>query len=119
MLSCLNRLRPSALWRAAVSRAAVLPAAQAAAQAAGTTALADAADTVIASPPAGAGTSSAAATEPPDLGRTCGWFDSSLDLRQGLAVRELAEPDWTVMALWFGPAALRQASRPYQRGAAL
>ena len=115
MLTCLNRLRPSALWRAALSRAALLPAAQAA----GTTALADAADTVIASPPAGAGTSSAAATEPPDLGRTCGWFDSSLDLRQGLAVRELAEPDWTVMALWFGPAALRQASRPYQRGAAL
>ena len=38
----------------------------------------------------------------------CGWFDSSLDLRQGLAVSEMAEPDWTVLVLWFGPAALRQ-----------
>ena len=38
----------------------------------------------------------------------CGWFDSSLDLRQGLAVSEMAEPDWTVLVLWFGPVALRQ-----------
>ena len=42
--------------------------------------------------------------------RACGWFDSSLDLRQGLAVSEIAEPDWTVLVLWFGPAALRQRS---------
>ena len=115
MLSCLNRLRPSFLWRVAMSRAALLLAARSA----GRSALAEAADTVIASPPADAGAPSAAAPVPPDSGSACGWFDSSLDLRQGLAVRELAEPDWTVMALWFGPAALRQASRPYQRGAAL
>ena len=37
----------------------------------------------------------------------CGWFDSSLDLRRGLAVSEVRDPDWTVLVLWFGPAALR------------
>ena len=46
-----------------------------------------------------------------DAGCRCGWFDSSLDLRQGLAVSELADPDWTVMVLWFGPAALRRSAR--------
>ena len=41
----------------------------------------------------------------------CGWFDSSLDLRQGLAVSELRDADWTVLVLWFGPAALRASMR--------
>ena len=41
----------------------------------------------------------------------CGWFDSSLDLRQGLAVSEVRDPDWTVLLLWFGPAALRGPAR--------
>ena len=45
---------------------------------------------------------------PPEAS-ACGWFDSSLDLQQGLAVSELAEPDWTVLALWFGPAAARRS----------
>lgn len=33
--------------------------------------------------------------------RTCGWFDSSWELRQGLAVNELAEAELPVAALWF------------------
>ena len=41
----------------------------------------------------------------------CGWFDSSLDLRQGLAVSEVRDTDWTVLVLWFGPAALRGSAR--------
>ena len=41
----------------------------------------------------------------------CGWFDSSLDLRQGLAVSEVRDPDWTVLLLWFGPTALRGSAR--------
>ena len=41
----------------------------------------------------------------------CGWFDSSLDLHQGLLVSELRETDWTVLVLWFGPAALRGPAR--------
>ena len=49
------------------------------------------------------------ADAPPPEASVCGWFDSSLDLRQGLAVSELAEPDWTVLALWFGPAAARRS----------
>ena len=49
----------------------------------------------------------AAAAEP----GACGWFDSSLDLRSGLAVSELRETDWTVLVLWFGPAALRGPAR--------
>ncbi len=32
----------------------------------------------------------------------CGWFDSSWDLHQGLAVTELPASDWPVAALWFG-----------------
>ena len=31
----------------------------------------------------------------------CGWFDSSWELRQGLAVTELPDSDGTVAALWF------------------
>lgn len=56
----------------------------------------------------------AAALAAPDLAPAspaeagaCGWFNSSLDLRDGLAVSELRNPDWTVLVLWFGPAALR------------
>ena len=41
----------------------------------------------------------------------CGWFDSSLDLRQGLAISEMGDIDWTVLVLWFGPAALRGPAR--------
>ncbi len=45
--------------------------------------------------------------------RACGWFESSLDLQQGLAVSDLADPDWTVLALWFGqPSARRPLARP-------
>ena len=33
--------------------------------------------------------------------RTCGWFESSWDLQQGLAVSELLDSDGTVAALWF------------------
>lgn len=33
--------------------------------------------------------------------RACGWFDSSWDLRQGLAVSELPEAELPVAALWF------------------
>ena len=56
--------------------------------------------------PAAAAAAAAAAVLPE--ASACGWFDSSLDLRQGLAVSEMAEPDWTVLVLWFGPVALRQ-----------
>ena len=31
----------------------------------------------------------------------CGWFESSWDLQQGLAVSELPDSDGTVAALWF------------------
>ena len=31
----------------------------------------------------------------------CGWFDSSWELRQGLAVNELPEAELPVAALWF------------------
>ena len=51
-------------------------------------------------PPSGAGLDDPSAS-------VCGWFDSSLDLLQGLAVHELAETDSTVLALWFGPSCLR------------
>lgn len=33
--------------------------------------------------------------------RACGWFDSSWELRQGLAVNELPEAELAVAALWF------------------
>lgn len=33
--------------------------------------------------------------------RACGWFDSSWELRQGLAVNELPEAELPVAALWF------------------
>ena len=32
---------------------------------------------------------------------SCGWFDSSWELRQGLAVNELPEAELPVAALWF------------------
>jgi hypothetical protein len=32
----------------------------------------------------------------------CGWFESSWELRQGLAVSEWPDSDLTVAALWFG-----------------
>ena len=32
----------------------------------------------------------------------CGWFDSSWELRQGLAVSDLPDSDLIVAALWFG-----------------
>ena len=38
--------------------------------------------------------------EPGDA-RACGWFDSSWELHQGLAVNELAEAELPVAALWF------------------
>lgn len=47
---------------------------------------------------------------PAEVG-ACGWFDSSRDLRQGLAVSEVRDTDWTVLVLWFGPAALRGSAR--------
>ena len=43
-------------------------------------------------------------------GRTCGWFDSSWELRHGLAVNELPEAELPVAALWF--AELRPAQLP-------
>jgi hypothetical protein len=33
--------------------------------------------------------------------RSCGWFDSSWELHQGLAVNELPEAELPVAALWF------------------
>lgn len=69
--------------------------------------LATAADTGAA--PAGPGVP-AVPVEPVGPG-ACGWFDSSLDLRQGLAVSEVRDTDWTVLVLWFGPAALRGSAR--------
>ena len=38
-------------------------------------------------------------TEPAES--ACGWFDSSWELRQGLAVSELPDSDMAVAALWF------------------
>lgn len=32
----------------------------------------------------------------------CGWFDSSHELHQGLAVQEWPDADWAVAALYFG-----------------
>ena len=60
----------------------------------------DAGDTA-ASPARAAST--AVAVDCADAGdaRACGWFDSSWDLRQGLAVNELAETELPVAALWF------------------
>lgn len=36
-----------------------------------------------------------------DRVRACGWFDSSWELQQGLAVSELPEAELPVAALWF------------------
>ena len=64
-----------------------------------------------ASPLAAAAVTGAKPAAPAVEARACGWFDSSLDLRQGLAVSEVRDPDWTVLVLWFGPAALRASAR--------
>lgn len=38
---------------------------------------------------------------PAEPGNGCGWFDSSLELQQGLAVQEWPADDWAVAALFF------------------
>ena len=43
----------------------------------------------------------AAASSDAGDARACGWFDSSWELRQGLAVNELPEAELPVAALWF------------------
>jgi hypothetical protein len=43
----------------------------------------------------------AAATARGEGGGTCGWFDSSWELRQGLSISELPASDLVVAALWF------------------
>ena len=45
--------------------------------------------------------SSAAHQAEPGDARACGWFDSSWELCQGLAVNELPEAELPVAALWF------------------
>ena len=47
-----------------------------------------------------AASAAAGHAEPGDV-RACGWFDSSWELRQGLAVKELPEAELPVAALWF------------------
>ena len=42
----------------------------------------------------------------------CGWFDSSWDLRQGLAVSELPDSELAVAALWFSGPAFDRRSLP-------
>lgn len=37
----------------------------------------------------------------PEPVRACGWFDSSWELQQGLAVSELPDAELPVAALWF------------------
>jgi hypothetical protein len=45
---------------------------------------------------------SAAGGEPVDKAESvCGWFESSWDLRHGLAVSELADSELALAALWF------------------
>ena len=41
--------------------------------------------------------------------RSCGWFESSWDLHQGLAVSELPDSDSAVLALWFSQPGSRSA----------
>ena len=41
--------------------------------------------------------------------RSCGWFESSWDLQQGLAVSELPDSDSAVLALWFSQPGSRSA----------
>jgi len=50
-----------------------------------------------------AAANAAASSDAGDAGtaRPCGWFDSSWELRQGLAVNELPEAELPVAALWF------------------
>lgn len=45
-----------------------------------------------------------------DPAPACGWFDSSWELRQGLAVTELPDSDGSAAALWF--AALAETTVP-------
>ena len=45
--------------------------------------------------------SAAAGRAEPGNVRACGWFDSSWELRHGLAVNELPEAELPVAALWF------------------
>ena len=40
--------------------------------------------------------------------RSCGWFESSWELRQGLAVHELPDSEGAVAALWFADLARAQ-----------
>lgn len=51
----------------------------------------------------------------PDAAPACGWFDSSWELQQGLAVSELPEAELPVAALWF--AQLMPALLPAQPSA--
>ena len=62
-------------------------------------------------PVATAAETGAEAAAPAAEAGACGWFDSSLDLRQGLAISEVRDIDWTVLVLWFGPAALGGPAR--------
>jgi hypothetical protein len=61
----------------------------------------DAGDAAARQALAGAGALTSA--EPAERGAAppCGWFDSSWELRQGLAVRELPEAELSVAVLWF------------------
>ena len=59
-----------------------------------------AASHALASSAALAASAAAGHAEPGDV-RACGWFDSSWELRQGLAVNELPEAELPVAALWF------------------
>jgi hypothetical protein len=54
----------------------------------------------LATSAASAAAAAAGQAEPGDQ-RACGWFDSSWELRQGLAVNELPEAELPVAALWF------------------
>lgn len=64
---------------------------------------------IAVTPPTAAAAVDPAPASPAEAG-ACGWFNSSLDLRDGLAVSEVRDPDWTVLVLWFGPAALRTSA---------
>lgn len=60
------------------------------------------------SPPAGGIVVDVDAQDP--AAPVCGWYESSLALREGLAVSELDDSDGSVAALWFdslGSAALQ------------
>lgn len=61
----------------------------------------DAAATDALASSAGSAASAAAGHDEAGDVRACGWFDSSWELRQGLAVNELPEAELAVAALWF------------------